>query len=119
MTIGEGEGPAWVTVANTRDLGDLVITKTSSWGSPTGAVVNSITVDVVCTPGTYAWTDLELTAEDDWTVVLSRDPQRAVLPRSPRTRSPVGQTSVSPASVTIGEGEGPGVGDRGQHPRSG
>ena len=44
-----------MTVANTRDLGDLVITKTWS-GDPTGAVVHSITVDVVCTPGTYAWT---------------------------------------------------------------
>ena len=76
-------------VNDARDLGDLVITKTWS-GDPTGAVVDSITVDVVCTPGTYAWTDLELTAEDNWTVTLTGI--RPGCPaRSPRTRSPVGR----------------------------
>ena len=93
-----------VTVANTRDLGDLVITKTWS-GDPTGAVVDSITVDVVCTPGTYAWTDLELTAEDDSTVTLT-EIQTGL--SCSVTEDPITgwSTSVSPASVTIGEGEG-------------
>ena len=107
VTIVEGETPVEITVTNTRLTGDLTVSKTVV-GDVAGAAME-FTVDVDCEPGdTYDHAGVVLNEDNGWTVTYTGIPTGVTCSVSEPT-VPEGWTltGISPAEVTIVEGETP------------